>query len=52
MTVPEFALKMVYGDAAQVLTKGQKVIPKRLTADGFQFGYPDIHSALRALLKK
>ena len=52
MTIPEFALKMIYGDAAQILTKGQKVLPKRLREDGFVFEFPDIHSALFYLLKK
>ncbi|MFW5754125.1 MAG: TIGR01777 family oxidoreductase [Marinilabiliaceae bacterium] len=52
LTVPEFALKMVYGDAARILTKGQKVVPKRLPEDGFQFDYSDIHTALKDLLKK
>jgi len=52
MTVPEFALKIAYGDAARILTKGQKVVSKRLPEDGFQFEYPDIHTALSALLKK
>ena len=52
MTVPAFALKLMYGDAARILIRGQKVVPKRLPEDGFEFDYPDIHTALRDLLKK
>lgn len=52
MTIPGVVLKIIYGEAAQVLTYGQKVVPKRLNEEGFHFGYPDIHSALTDLLKK
>lgn len=50
LTVPEWGLKLLYGDAAQVLVKGQKVVSKRLQEGGFRFTYPDIHSALDNLL--
>jgi len=51
LTLPEWGLKLLYGDAAQVLVKGQKVVSKRLQEEGFRFTYPDIHSALDNLLK-
>ena len=51
LTLPERGLKLLYGDAAQVLVKGQKVVSKRLQEEGFRFTYPDIHSALVNLLK-
>lgn len=50
MTVPEFALKLLYGEGASVLTNGQKVVTKRLLEEGFEFEYSDIHSALHNLL--
>jgi NAD dependent epimerase/dehydratase family enzyme len=50
MTVPEFALKLLYGEGASVLTNGQKVVTKRLLEEGFEFEYSDIHSALQNLL--
>jgi len=49
--VPEFGLRILYGNAAGVLTKGQKVIPHRLPDSGFQFSFPDIRLALSSLLK-
>lgn len=50
--IPEFALRLLYGGAASVITEGQKVIPHRLPDSGFQYRYPDIRLALGDLLKK
>ncbi len=51
-TVPEFALKIVYGEAAEMLTNGASVIPTRLLDEGFRFQYPDISSAIADIVKK
>ncbi len=51
-TVPEFALKLVYGEAAEMLTKGVRAIPARLLDEGFQFQFPDISSTITDLVKK
>jgi len=51
-TVPEFALRLVYGQAAELLTKGVNVTPARLLNEGFQFNYPDISSTLLDLIHK
>jgi uncharacterized protein (TIGR01777 family) len=51
-TVPEFALKLIYGEASQMLTKGAFVKPARLMDEGFQFQFPDILSALTDLTQK
>jgi hypothetical protein len=45
-TVPEFALNLVYGEGAQVLLEGQKVLPEKLLEAGFKFQYPTIQNAL------
>jgi len=50
-TVPEFALKLIYGEAAGMLTTGAKVISARLPDEGFQFKFPDINSAIADLIK-
>ena len=50
-TVPEFALKIVYGQAAGLLTKGVSVKPAKLLKDGFQFKFPDIESVLSDLIQ-
>jgi uncharacterized protein (TIGR01777 family) len=49
-TIPEFALKLLYGETSGVLIKGQKVISKRLAEEGIQFNNTDIHSTLSNLL--
>jgi len=49
--VPAFALRMAFGsDGAAMLEGGQRVVPERLVASGFQFAFPTIESALRHLL--
>jgi len=49
-TVPEFALKIVLGEAAEALIKGAKIIPKRTVETGFQFEYTELKSALKSLV--
>ena len=50
--VPEFALKLIYGEGAGLLTKGVAVKPAHLLDEGFQFKYPDIATALSDLVQK
>lgn len=45
-TVPAFALKLLYGKAAQIMINGEKVYPERLLKEGFEFKFPTIESAL------
>ncbi len=46
---PNFVLELLLGQAAQVLTTGQKVLPKKAEALGYQFRFPALLEALRAL---
>ena len=48
--VPEFALKLIYGKAAIAMISGQFVLPGHLLECGFKFQYPDIESAIRAIM--
>ena len=50
--IPEFVLKIIYGEAAEMLTKGACVISARLSEEGFRFQYPNISSAIADLVKK
>jgi len=50
LPVPGFALKLLYGEMAQVVTTGSRVVPERLQAVGHTFRYPDVEPALRAAL--
>ena len=51
LTVPEFALKAVYGDGSRTLTEGQNVKPARLLREGFVFQYPTVEKALVKIYK-
>lgn len=50
LPVPTFALKLLYGKAAEIMINGEKVFPKHLLDDGFEFKYPTIKSALKELI--
>jgi uncharacterized protein (TIGR01777 family) len=46
---PDFLLELVLGEVAQVVTKGQKVLPTRAQSLGYHFQHPELEAALRAL---
>ena len=48
--VPEFALKMVLGEAAQPALESLRVHPKMLQISGFEFEYKDLGEALADIL--
>jgi uncharacterized protein (TIGR01777 family) len=45
--VPALAVKTLYGDMAQIVTTGQRAVPRRLTELGYAFRRPDLEPALR-----
>jgi len=49
--IPRFVLKVAFGEGAQILTDGQKVIPGKLLQNGYAFQYPSIDKALVAIYK-
>ena len=50
LPVPPFMLKLRFGEVADILTTGQRVIPAKALALGYQFKFPDIDGALKNLL--
>lgn len=48
--VPKPALKLLFGEMAEVLFDSQRVLPKHTQATGFQFRYPLIDPALQQLV--
>ncbi|HEY2842482.1 MAG TPA: TIGR01777 family oxidoreductase [Bryobacteraceae bacterium] len=44
--VPEFALKLLFGEMAQVLLASQRAIPDAAQRAGFVFDHPDVFEAL------
>jgi uncharacterized protein len=49
--VPGFALRLLYGEMGMIVTTGQRVIPARLTAAGYEYRHPQLEEALRAAIK-
>lgn len=52
LSVPSFALKLVFGRAASLLTESPEVEPKYLMNSGFRFMYGTIEEALNEILTK
>jgi hypothetical protein len=50
--VPGFMLRLMKGEFGGVILKGQRVLPRRLLASGFQFRYPTLKEALTEILRK
>jgi uncharacterized protein len=50
MPVPAFALRALLGEGADVLLKGQRVLPRRTERLGYRFRFPEIRGALANLL--
>lgn len=50
MPVPGAALRLLYGEMAQVVTTGARVVPRRLQELGYAFRWPELEPALRAAL--
>jgi uncharacterized protein len=51
LRVPEYPVRMVLGELADLLFKGQAVIPKRALDQGFRFNYPNLEGALKHLFR-
>jgi uncharacterized protein len=51
LPVPGFALRVVLGEMAEAtILQSERVVPARLRAAGFDFAYPKVDAALRAIL--
>ncbi len=50
LPVPGFAAKLLYGEMAEIVTTGQRVVPVRLQQLGYEFLHPEVEEALRAVL--
>ena len=48
--VPGFAIKALYGEMAVIVTAGQRALPERAHALGFDFAHADLDEALRSAL--
>jgi uncharacterized protein (TIGR01777 family) len=50
LPIPEFALRLLYGEAAQVLTTGVKVSSEKIVRWGYTFKHPRLEEALKERL--
>ena len=50
LPIPGFALRALYGEMASVVTTGQRAVPARALAGGFEFRHPAIEETLAAAL--
>ncbi len=48
LQIPPVALRALFGEMADSMVTGARVLPKAAGADGFTWKYPDLESALRA----
>ncbi|OGV26195.1 MAG: TIGR01777 family protein [Legionellales bacterium RIFCSPHIGHO2_12_FULL_37_14] len=48
LNMPAFVIRMLFGEMGEcLLLKGQRVLPSRLIASGYEFCYPELMDALR-----
>jgi uncharacterized protein (TIGR01777 family) len=52
LPLPALALRALYGEMAEVVTTGQRALPRRLEELGFEFRHPVLEAALRDVLSK
>ena len=45
------AVKLLYGDMAEIVTTGQRAVPARLLQLGYEFRHPELEGALRDVLR-
>jgi hypothetical protein len=50
LPVPGMAVKLLYGEMAEVVTTGQRAVPARLGQLGYAFRHPELEPALRDVL--
>lgn len=48
--IPGAAIRLLYGDMAEIVTKGQRVVPRRTLELGYSFQHPDLDEALQAAI--
>jgi uncharacterized protein len=50
LPVPGFAIRLLYGDMAEIVTEGQRAVPEHALAAGFAFRHADLDEALHDAL--
>jgi uncharacterized protein len=50
LPVPGAALRLLYGEMAEIVTTGQRVLPAKALVQGYRFRHPQLQEALEAAL--
>ena len=50
LPVPALALRAMYGEMAQIVTTGARVVPAKALVLGYEFQHPELEQALRSAL--
>jgi uncharacterized protein (TIGR01777 family) len=50
--VPTLALRVLYGEMAEIVVTGQRAVPDRAQALGFTYAHPELDEALRSALAR
>ncbi|MEA2248340.1 MAG: uncharacterized protein QOH46_2869 [Solirubrobacteraceae bacterium] len=50
LPIPGAALHVLYGDMAEIVTEGQRAVPRRALEHGYRFAHPELDEALAAAL--
>jgi uncharacterized protein (TIGR01777 family) len=50
LPVPGFALRALYGEMAEIVTTGARVLPAKALVLGYEFAYPRLEEALRSAI--
>ncbi|HWQ13338.1 MAG TPA: TIGR01777 family oxidoreductase [Roseiflexaceae bacterium] len=51
LPIPGFALRLLLGEMGDMVTTGQRVIPRKAQELGYRFAHPELEEALRSILK-
>ena len=52
LPVPAPVLRLVMGEAAEMLLTGQRCVPRALQEQGFEFAHPDLDRALADIISE
>jgi uncharacterized protein (TIGR01777 family) len=52
LPVPALAIQVLYGEMAEIVTKGQNAVPERTLQLGYRHRHPDLDQALRSALER
>ena len=52
LAIPAWTLRLAFGEMADMLLQGQRVVPDKAIKMGFHFAYPTIESALADLVRR